>query len=610
MQNFTAANQSLNPNASIVPTATAPTPINTNTTLQQDQARAMNQGKPGYDVFGDPVKQNYPSSTSTPASEVTTMSSSNISPIVSANTKSINNLNTAVRGQNPDVNNVERYSNGQPAFAPSDATPVLDENGNPTGLWSSNGKNYLVPPTSSTEDPLVTESKNLIARGQASADAMMANTLNSIKAQYDRLIETQKKINAGAEGSLNTLLIKGGSQHTASGDSMSASLASYGLGQLTDLIEKENNAINEATAAYQAGNDKRVDQYLKIAQESRERQQKVAEDVRTQLIDATKRAEERANKIVDEVNKNRNDILTGLDVNAPASVIQAINGAKNVADMVKAAGPYLHQMNGIIGEWMANNRDRVNRGLPEIDFNTYQNIDANRKAKIASAANAAGVSNQSLIRVQAKASQFDNELSVKNYQQSAEAATFLESLDNLGTSTDNIAAVYAFAKIMDPNSVVREGEYKTVQDYAQALFERFGLSAKRVIDNSNFLTSEAIKNMKDTVSKKVGASEKNYKNIYNEYVKQINTIIKLGGGDLNQIKGEDFITDYSKGFSSTANEANKPDEQADQKLQAYTQAHPEKHQDLINAEETLKKTLGVTTISPSVFLQYFPEFQN
>ena len=37
------------------------------------------------------------------------------------------------------------------------------------------------------------------------------------------------------------------------------------------------------------------------------------------------------------------------------------------------------------------------------------------------------------------------------------------------SDTDDQALIYTFAKVMDPNSVVRESEYQTVQDYSQSL---------------------------------------------------------------------------------------------------------------------------------------------
>jgi hypothetical protein len=99
---------------------------------------------------------------------------------------------------------------------------------------------------------------------------------------------------------------------------------------------------------------------------------------------------------------------------------------------------------------------------------------------------------------------------------------------------------------MDPNSVVREGEYATVAKYAQSWADNFGFKVKRIFSNEKFLTTEAINNMKATLKSKYNASEKNYKNVYNQYVEGVNDI--TGRDD-----GEKYIIDYSTAFSNGAN---------------------------------------------------------
>jgi hypothetical protein len=136
------------------------------------------------------------------------------------------------------------------------------------------------------------------------------------------------------------------------------------------------------------------------------------------------------------------------------------------------------------------------------------------------------------------ASQFDNEPIVKNYNVIAEQVYANSTLGN--TPTDDIARVYNFAKVMDPNSVVRESEYNTVQKYAQALFEAQGLKAKKVFDNAGFLTNEARNFMQNTLNSKLAASQKNYDNVFKEYGRRIENI----GVD----NGTDYLTNYSKAF--------------------------------------------------------------
>lgn len=150
-----------------------------------------------------------------------------------------------------------------------------------------------------------------------------------------------------------------------------------------------------------------------------------------------------------------------------------------------------------------------------------------------------GLDTSTLTKVMTIANSFDGEQAVKSYQISAEAIDSIKSAGD--TPTDDISRVYVFAKVMDPNSVVREGEYKTVQDYSTALLERMGLKAKRVFDNSGFLTEEARNFMLLTLENRLKSSEKAYKNIYDEYGRRIN---KLTGSD----DGVDYLPDYSKAF--------------------------------------------------------------
>jgi len=135
---------------------------------------------------------------------------------------------------------------------------------------------------------------------------------------------------------------------------------------------------------------------------------------------------------------------------------------------------------------------------------------------------------------------FDNEAVVKNYNTIAEAVNFVK---NSGmTPTDDIGRIYQFAKIMDPSSAVREGEYKTVQDYATSLLQRFGLKSKRVFTNSGFLTDEARKFLLDTLNNRLKSSETNYKNVYNQYQKRLSA---AKSGQMNS------ITDYGQAFGNS-----------------------------------------------------------
>lgn len=74
---------------------------------------------------------------------------------------------------------------------------------------------------------------------------------------------------------------------------------------------------------------------------------------------------------------------------------------------------------------------------------------------------------------------------------------------------------------MDPNSVVRESEYATVQEYSQALLERMVGKMKRVFSSDGFLSDEAKQKMIDTLESKVETQKTAYDNVRNQTKKQI-----------------------------------------------------------------------------------------
>lgn len=153
-----------------------------------------------------------------------------------------------------------------------------------------------------------------------------------------------------------------------------------------------------------------------------------------------------------------------------------------------------------------------------------------------------GLSSPTATAVRSKVSSFKSEPVVANYNVVNEGYNFVKSLSSdTNNPADDQAFIYSFAKIMDPNSVVREGEYATVQKYAQSWADTFGFDVKRIFSNEKFLTKEAIDNMKATLLSKYQASEKNYNNVYKQYTDNINNL--TGRND-----GEKFLVDYSQAF--------------------------------------------------------------
>jgi hypothetical protein len=150
-------------------------------------------------------------------------------------------------------------------------------------------------------------------------------------------------------------------------------------------------------------------------------------------------------------------------------------------------------------------------------------------------------------RVDAKTRGFDSLPIVKTTQKMAEAVSFAQGLDpHTQNPADDQALIYAFAKAMDPDSVVREGEYATVQKYAQSWAQTIGFNASRVFSNTAFLTPQARANMKKTILAKYAAGKSQYDNVRKEYARQIDKITGEPGS------GESWLTDYAAAFPEQA----------------------------------------------------------
>lgn len=173
------------------------------------------------------------------------------------------------------------------------------------------------------------------------------------------------------------------------------------------------------------------------------------------------------------------------------------------------------------GEELRNVRDAP--AAPTVQVNTGGNLPSKVQSQV----------NQ-------KVRAYEGNATVKNTQLIAESLAFVNALDpKTSNPADDQALIYAFAKAMDPNSVVREGEYAVVQKYSQSWAEKFGFDAARVVANIAFLTPEARANIKRTIQSKATSVLGQYRTIRSQYTNQIN---KLTGGT----DGADWLIDYTE----------------------------------------------------------------
>ena len=154
-------------------------------------------------------------------------------------------------------------------------------------------------------------------------------------------------------------------------------------------------------------------------------------------------------------------------------------------------------------------------GLPTPSYDEWLTIDANRKKPVTNQSTA-------LTAVDRLRDDFKGEPIVKRYNIVNDALQFVRTLNpNTQNPADDQGLIYAFAKAMDPDSVVREGEYATVQKYAQTWLDNFKFNAVRVLSNQEFLTPQARANMKATIETRAKPVAAQYENLYQSYLKMM-----------------------------------------------------------------------------------------
>lgn len=125
-------------------------------------------------------------------------------------------------------------------------------------------------------------------------------------------------------------------------------------------------------------------------------------------------------------------------------------------------------------------------------------------------------------RVNAVMDDFDTSQVSTSFAKIQEAYTFADAVSKGENSSDNQWLLYAFAKAMDPDSVVREGEYATIQKYAQVRWDKFWMNVNRVLNGEEFISENAKGNLVNTIKTKYEAGKTNYEKLRSNKVKIIN----------------------------------------------------------------------------------------
>lgn len=230
-----------------------------------------------------------------------------------------------------------------------------------------------------------------------SNDPALTSILSSITADWNQREADMQKVNDSRTASTTTLGIRLGDRYTGGTGGMFGSIISeeerQGVDRISQLESQKQQALASATTAYQ---NQKWDQYSKLVDIA----QKSYDDQVSQLKDLQTASAAQSKALADAATKAQEDFYTQVtkpiqDVALEASkngltdpkTLAAIQNAPDLGTAISLAGDSLQSGTGIVGEYLFYKNQAKNAGQTPVDFNTYQNIDANRKAKATAAAN-------------------------------------------------------------------------------------------------------------------------------------------------------------------------------------------------------------------------------
>ena len=391
--------------------------------------------------------------------------------------------------------------------APGTFTGENAETGKDPVLGSTNPKdpNYVLNPNSPAYNPAYFDEnpeldprykdnfKDLDAL-KAKGDAFFAREIENIKQQYESLITSQKDTNMRSEASRQQSLLMGGTSRYAPHNEIGIlhEEVSFGKQKIADLLAKETAALISAEKAQQEQDYKLADKKLELYKEARTQRDKeltkiydtIQKTKETQLKNAEeqkKELDEQKNTILKDVGKN----------NAPPEVINAIANAKNVSDMVKAAGEWLQAGSGTVGEYTAYKRDAETRGLVPISFDEYQARDANRKIAIAKAsATGNDLSTTQLATFLRISDKFQANPVIKAAKAAAQSKQVADMvIADPKNAGNQLIILYTLIRSLDPESAVKSDEVNLAQR-TQSYLSKFKTELER-LDQGKVISDQA-----------------------------------------------------------------------------------------------------------------------
>jgi len=507
----------------------------------------------------------------------------------------------------------------------------------PNGTYLYQGQYYTKDQLSSPESLAAISNTST---QQKKYDEALQSELAAINKRYDMYRQQQEQVtSSGAAGAQNALLQSGAGGRgsvaqyaAATADARVQSIMQDGQKALAELDSQRDQLLSAARVAYQDKNyqllgnlnaqiTKNRDQMISLAKEKNEaiatetKNAKKTSDIASiyeqgitdpaAILGKLKEAgitnisaKEVADTLKNLSPEGTEDLLKTLKLNsAPSGVVQKTIQAiatGGLAAGLKEAGVYAQGGGtGIIGEYNYYKAQAEAAGQNPVDFNTYQNMDANRKAKVAAAsvAGSAGLTTTQA-NLATKLSD-DYEQRSKDFYTIRDAYNKIVSAAKNPSAAGDMALLFGYMKLLDPNSVVRETEYATAQN-AGSIPETIRARYNAAV-NGKKLDEAQRKDFVDR-SKKVFETSKQQQDVLKKDFES--RAVKYG-------VPTDLVVRETEALSQ---ELVTSEKEAADNLSAYITANPAKQSEIASKITLMEKQLG-RHINAVEFYEAFPEYK-
>lgn len=265
----------------------------------------------------------------------------------------------------------DAYTTRINALNPTQTATTGQSQDTDTGLGDYDALYKNVFGTTPEADTSYDSSLALLDKMRSTSDQATANQIAGIQSQFNQRQNDLRAAQAAGVSSTNAALARTGGNRSGSG-SMAVSAVSRGyIAQMSDADLEEQQAVSQALSAQQNNDYQLLGKQLDVLQQKR--QEKL--DLTNKLYD----------NVIAEKKQNQADIQqvvqSAAAQGAPKDVIDAISSSTDPNSAVEAAGPYLQQGTGQLGDYLQYKRDALQKGLTPIDYGTWKDQDDAKQAQ-------------------------------------------------------------------------------------------------------------------------------------------------------------------------------------------------------------------------------------